>query len=74
MNIDKERKAECLTAECHLDKSRCLVRYGRDCIKIGGTKIPIQTSTVNESFPLSEPAKTLFKPYFLSPLLEVEGE
>lgn len=64
MNIDKRRKIECLEAECYLDKTRCQVKYGKTCIRNGGTKIPIQSNTVSESFPLSV-ERTGFKPYFI---------
>lgn len=65
VNIDKRRKIECLEAECYLDKTRCQVKYGKTCIRNGGTKIPIQSNTVSESFPLTVQAQTTFKPYFI---------
>ena len=66
MNIDLRRKQECLGAKCGLDKSRCLIKYGTQCIKNGGTKIPVQSSSVSESFYLTVEAQTTFKPYFIT--------
>ena len=65
MKIDQRRKLECISADCGFTKERCLIFYGKSCIKLGGNRIPLQTSTPSESFPLSVPAQTTFKPYFI---------
>ena len=65
MKIEQRRKLECETANCHLDKSRCLVKFGLMCIKNGGTRIPVQSATVKESIPQIIEAQTTFKPYFI---------
>ena len=64
MKADERRKQECIKANCGLNKSRCLVKHGCDCIRLDGTRIPVQSS-VSESFPLSVQAQTTFKPYFI---------
>jgi hypothetical protein len=42
LNLERQRKDECQNADCKLDKTRCLVRYGSCRIRAGGTKIPVQ--------------------------------
>lgn len=65
MKVDQKRKLECLNANCGFTKERCLKFLGSTCIKNGGTKIPLQTSTPSESFPLTVPAQTTFKAYWI---------
>lgn len=65
MKVDERRKQECIKANCGLNKSRCLVKHGCDCIRLDGTRIPVQSS-VGESFPLSVQAQTTFKAYFIT--------
>ena len=72
VKIDQRRKQECLNGKCGLDKSRCLVSYGKSCIKLEGTKIPVQgMPTERRRFPEHT---TSFKPYFLSGIPELEGD
>jgi hypothetical protein len=64
MKVDERRKQECIKANCGLNKSRCLVKHGCDCIRLDGTRIPVQSS-VSESFPLSvQDQSSGMKPYF----------
>ena len=63
MNVDKKRKKECIEADCGLDKSRCLVNYGLNCIRLGGVKIPVQSSAKDMNRPIL--AVTAMKPYFI---------
>jgi hypothetical protein len=65
VNLERKRKTECLEANCGLTKNRCLRFYGKDCIKNGGSKIPVQSATADESFPLTVQAQTTFKAYFI---------
>lgn len=61
MNIDKKRKQECQTANCGLDKERCLVSYGNSCIRVSGMKIPVQGApSERRNFPQSS-----MKAYFI---------
>ncbi len=75
MNIDRKRKLECIDAQCGFTKERCLKFLGRECIKLGGTRFPLQSSSVSESFPLSVPAQTSrMKPYFITDGWAIEDE
>lgn len=65
VNLERKRKIECQNANCGFTKERCLVHYGKECIRNGGSRIPVQSATPSESFPLSIPAQTTFKPYFI---------
>lgn len=65
MKIDIKRKRECIQAECGLDKERCLIKFGKLCIRNGGSKIPVQTATSNERMALNVEAQTTFKPYYI---------
>ena len=65
MNVERKRKLECLDADCGFTKERCLIFHGTNCIKNGGNRIPLQTSTPREIFPLTVAAQTTFKPYFI---------
>lgn len=47
MNIEKQRKLECLDANCGFTKDRCLIYHGSNCVKLGGKRIPLQSATVN---------------------------
>lgn len=64
MNIDKQRKQECLKAKCGLDKSRCIVKYGKNCIKNGGRKIPVRGVNYNQKMRIEAQASNI-KPYFI---------
>lgn len=65
MNKEKERKIECKNADCGFTKERCLIFHGKECVKLGGKRIPLQSATANESVPLKVEAQTTFKPYFI---------
>ena len=65
MNIDKQRKNECLDAECGFTKNRCLIFHGRECVKLGGKRIPLQSATAKDRKPLEIEAQTTFKAYWI---------
>ncbi|MDA8221481.1 MAG: hypothetical protein M0Z35_07160 [Desulfitobacterium hafniense] len=65
MNLERKRKQECKDANCGLTKERCLKFLGKDCIKNGGTKIPLQSATQGHVSALMVEAQTTFKPYFI---------
>lgn len=71
MNLEKRRKLECFNAKCKFAEQRCIVFFGKDCVKLGGTKIPCQRIPDQFRPPTQKPMG--FKPYFLSSPLG-EGE
>lgn len=58
MNIDKKRRAECVKSNCKF-KNRCVVFYGNDCTKLGGSKIPVHRVVIEQ-----KPKPSLIKPHF----------
>jgi len=74
VKVDIKRRQECLWGDCGMNKGRCVVRYGNLCIKLGGNRIPVQTATIGDSFPLVVQAQTTFKPYFISNVDELEDD
>lgn len=69
MNIEKRRRQQCFQSGCKYAENRCIVFHGKDCMKLGGKKIPVQRIPTEETLPNKRPG---FKPYFLSPLEGVE--
>ena len=65
MNVDRKRKNECIAADCRFAKDRCLVFYGKDCIRNGGTKIPVQSIATSQRIPLKVEVQTTFNAYWI---------
>lgn len=58
----KTKQSQCFQSGCKFAELRCLSYWGRDCAKLGGTKIPVHQKGDRE-YPSCDPLKV--KPYFM---------
>jgi len=62
VNIEKLRKVQCFQSGCHYAETRCLSYRGNDCIKNGGSRIPLQ-QVGDREYPTQSPVG--MKPRFI---------